>query len=269
MSLLLLTKNGFGRSVPTPPPEPVTPDWETYRNFESGTVDALATGSDAFYEAQWNTVYTTEQAHSGTRSAKLRMSTGDVNGMGGRIVFPTNCLPGDTLWLDLWVYLPETYQIESDGTTNPGQLKFLRIQCEDTTKPGNYEGYLDVYLRKDHMADGTFRSIKEGQDIWQMSGPTTGFPRAGWHRVSLYAKADSVARDNGGTSRLMLWLDGVLMADRGSITTLMASTSRFHAFYLVTYWNNGAPQDQHCYADDIRLAKNGRPTWALDLESVP
>lgn len=263
MSLVVLAPSGQGR------PGYVAPDWETYRDFASGTVDTLANGADAFYEAQWNTVFTTEQAHSGTMSAKLRMSTGAVNGMGGRIVLPSPCLPGDALWADLWIYMPADYQIESNGTINPGQLKFLRIACEDSAHPTKYEGFMDVYLRKDYLADFTFRTIKEGQDVWEASGPATGFPRAGWHRVSFYAKADYVPRDSGGMSRFMLWLDGILMADRGTITTLMAATSSFRQFYLITYWNNGAPQDQHCYADDIRLAKNGRPTWALDLESVP
>lgn len=244
----------------------ITPDWELSRTFEGGTLGNAATGASGFTEAFSRTTFSDEQVYEGTKAAKIAMLADELNTMGGRVNFTSTCAKGDVLWAELYVYLPSAFSIAS-ASGGPSQIKFLRVRCE---QPGGInEGYVDVYLRKDAQGDGTFWSIKEGQDIPSVSGATTGFPRNSWARVNWYIKFDNVSQNDGGGGRMALWLNGALQENRTDITPLIAANAYAPFFLLFTYWNNGAPQDQHCYADSIRFAKNGRPSWALNLQEVP
>lgn len=249
-----------------PPPDPNVPEWDILRDFDSGTVNTSAVGPDAFTGSAGRSVYTTEQVYAGPQAVKMVHLAGNETAFhfGGVINFPNKLVKGDTLWLQLYIYLPSDFVINTDA----GQLKFLRIRTYKAS--GANDGYLDVYLRDDGSGDGTFRTIKENKGSpWVLSGPLTGFPKGAWRRISLMTKYDEVIVNNGGTGRTKLWMDGVLMADMTNVPPITQATAYSTAFFLFTYWNPPGPSKvETAYADSIRIAKNGIPTWVQDLPGV-
>lgn len=186
--------------------------------------------------------------------------------------FPTLLFKGDRLWYQHYYWMPNTYIL----STTPGWLKYLRFLTQ--TAAGAHIGYLDCYINDDDAGtpDSTYRWILEGQDEWVIAGPARTYLRNQWVRQTVCIDFSDVPVSLGGTARVRHWENGVLMLDSASqmgiygngLKTLNQADHRVYAHYLHTYWNNdNAPATQHSYIDDIRIAKNGTPTWASDLTS--
>jgi hypothetical protein len=244
------------------------PAWELLRDFNSGTVNASVQGQvDGMDDIAGASVYTTEQVYAGTRSMKTTITSGsDGFGLfGGTITLPSTLSKGNTLWLDLYAYFPTGFII--DTPTN-GSLKFVRIR--QRTAASTHVGYFDLSLCDDDSPDGPYqyRMIKEDTSGWVYSGAAGLMTRNAWHRVSLHIVFDNVLQASGGTARVRVWHNGTLLVDNTTIRTLLNATDVASDFYLFTYWNGTAPQTQACYIDNIRIAKNGVPSWAATLPGV-
>jgi len=263
MSLLLLAKNGLGHAGALPEPPP--PDWDLLRDFNSGTLGATAMGADAFSSEPGLSVYSNDRSVSGTQSGKLTHPEGTAFAFnfGGIISFPSPAYRGDSIWIECYMFFPEDFVIDTDA----GTLKFLRIATARADPGAPSEGFLDTYIRDDGNS-WPFSTIKEAQFLWQYSAETGSFPKGRWVRVTQHAHLDNVAVDAGGQGRVRIWMDGVLVANHTAITTLVHADTRTWALYLFTFWNGPCPKLQSCYVDDIRIAKNGVPSWAYDLEGI-
>lgn len=272
MSLILLgrRRGGAAPSVPS-----TTPDWEILRDFNSGTLGTSTTGNaDGFDLGGSQTVYSTEQVFEGAQAAKSTINplqTGTFQ-FGGYIdSYPSNCFKGDEIWFQWYCYMPSSFLIDTDNNL----LKYLRFQT--LTAGGANQGYCDVYLREGAPPVSRYRLIYEGDQgakpgtssPWTPGGPALTFLRDQWVRNNVHIVFDDVATMDGGTARFRLWENGVLMADKTDRKTLVAADDYSDKFLGFTYWNGeNAPQTQSVYIDAIRLAKNGIPSWALDLEGV-
>lgn len=270
MSLLLRK-----RFTLTTPINPNTPDWEIIRNFNSGILGQVTTGNpDGFDLGGSQTVYSNEQVFEGSQSAKSTINplqTGTFQ-FGGYIdSYPTNCFKGDQIWFQWYCYMPSSFLIDTDNTL----LKYLRFQT--LSAAGDNQGYCDVYLREGAPPASRYRLIYEGDQgakvgttsPWTPGGPASTFLRDQWVRNNVHIVFDDVATMDGGTARFRLWENGVLVADKTDRKTLVSASDYSDKFLGFTYWNGeNAPQTQSVYIDDIRIAKNGRPTWTNDLEGV-
>jgi hypothetical protein len=182
---------------------------------------------------------------------------------GGVIDFPSAAASGDVVWLDLMVY----FGSEVDLDLMRADSKFLRVRTETST-PGANAGYLDVYLSSGSRSAYMFQSIKEGVFTWFPMGTWTDLTKDTWHRITLAARMDAVPASSGGTGYLKVWRNGALLLNAQNYQSLTGASDRATHFYCATQWNNGVTSDQAWYVDRLRVAKNGVPTWALDLEGV-
>ena len=244
-----------------------TPDWEILRDFNSGTVGASVQGQpDGMDDAAGASVYTTEQVYAGARSMKttIEVGTGGFGTWGGIINFTDNLVRYDTLWFDIRAFFPTGYDI----TTTPKCLKFLRFRTFQAG--GANRGYNDLYIQDDSISDQQrFKFIREGQDIWYYGGGTGQMARNTWHRFTVKLVLDTVAKSAGGQSLVRVWYDDTLIISSDDIVSLGGATDYMNSFYLHTYWNNdNAPATQSSYYDDIRIAKNGVPSWVSGLSGV-
>lgn len=254
-------------------PSFIAPDWEMLRDFNSGPAGASTNAqADGFSGDAWASVYSSDQVHSGSFSGKMTIQagTGGFGDWGGRINFPSVFVKGDTLWYQHYYYMPDSYTIQ----TVPQWLKYLRFLTQDSSNANI--GYLDLYLNDDDagIPTTTYRWIMEGQGQWVVVGPNRRYLRDQWVRQTVRVDFSDIPAALGGTGRVRHWENGMAMLDSAVtignngtwLKTLNADTHRCVYHLLHTYWNNGnAPVTQSSYVDDIRIAKNGRPTWTLDL----
>lgn len=266
---------GTRRFFGGPPPNggATTPDWEILRDFNTGVLGTKAEGVDAFTSLAGDSVYTTTYVQEGAQAVEMSITSGDTGfgTFGGAVTFPDYLTVGDTLWLRFSLLLPVGFDVINDVTV----FKMMRLYCADAA--GSSEGYIEGMLFNQNSswsADYTFWHQKEGDPIGVSNpiGPKTGpggqLARGVWHQFVWKITMDHVRVVDGGNARVQFWHNGVLNADHTVFRTLLSAASTCRAFYLFTYWNGGAPKTQSCYADDIRIAKNGIPTWAASLPGV-
>lgn len=242
-----------------------TPDWEIFRDFNSGPDNTGVQGkADGLDDLAGASVYTTEQVYAGARSMKTSITAGSdgFGNFGGTITLPSTLSKGNTLWLDLYAFFPTGFVI--DTPTN-GSLKFIRIR--QRTAASTHVGYFDLSLCDDDGAvdPQQFRMIKEDTSGWVSFGASGSVTRNAWHRISMQLVLDNVLQSSGGTARVRVWQNSSLLVDNATIRTMLNATDVASDFYLFTYWNGTAPQTQSCYIDNIRIAKNGTPSWASSL----
>ena len=106
-----------------------------------------------------------------------------------------------------------------------------------------------------------------------MKGTACGWPSARpshrneWDTYEFYLKLDNVPVSQGGTGRVRVWKNGVLLSDITNRETLKDATDVADLSYMFTYWNGGAPQTQSLYLDDV-VATNTTPA-ARDAQGNP
>lgn len=248
----------------TPPPAsppPAAGTWSIQRNFNSGSAGSNATSADGFDDAAGGSMYSTERAFEGGKSAKLSIAQG-TDGWGtwgGVINFPTPLASGSNLWLQLYIYMPSDFVISTPGN---GSLKFLRVRTQPPG--GGNSGYNDIQFQDDAGQPSAFRMIKEQQDQWFNFGAPNSFTKGMWHRISVNIQFGSVPKASGGTARVRVWQNGALLVDEARMKTLTNADDIATNFYLFTYWNGSAPRTQSLWVDDIQLS-NFQPAWASDL----
>ena len=149
-------------------------------------------------------------------------------------------------------------------------MKYIRFRSKQRPSDDN-AGYIDIQpLNDGHPSAYEFRLIKEGGAFdWELFGSV--FPRGQWVRHSVCVNVDNVLPSSGGTARIRFWQNGTLLVSSVATPTLVRATDILDALYLFTNYNNGSPQTQSLYMDDIKMAASsngGVPSWAADLPGV-
>jgi hypothetical protein len=238
-------------------------------NAEKGTLGQMyqGTGNDQWTDADGKTTVDDAFVFEGKQSFKVHADQGTPNNAGlfgswgGIKAPPTNLVRGDTLHMQLAIYIPTTF----DWTANPW-LKFLRFHT--ATSPGDTnEGYNDIYIYNEKVTpgqDGQLNNIYEGQQVWKSS--TAVLSKGKWEVIEYEVTFDNTSVDNGGKARTRIWQaqNGVmtLALDRTDSKTLVAATDVVDGVYLFTYWNSGSEdgkypsQSQDVWVDRIVLEKD-------------
>ncbi|WP_185234534.1 hypothetical protein [Teredinibacter franksiae] len=234
--------------------------WEIVKDFNVGTEGTKAEGATAFDSSAGDSILSTANVREGQFAAKLQIQAGETafGRWGGVIDFPTALHKGEELWVGMDVFFPEGF----DYSTNNGYLKFIRFRNKKSD--GTHTGYLDNLIVMPSRNSGTFALLKEGLSYVLEYGSQGAqpIPQGEWFRYEIYMKLDEVPVKNGGASVVKSWLNGALIVEQTEIMTLGAATDEVVSFYLFTYWNNGAPKDQHMYVDNI-IITNEKPS-AID-----
>lgn len=273
MSLLLL--GNAKRNVSTPnPPSVQVPDWEILRDFNSGTVGNAANGTaDGFSSAASRSIYTTEQVFEGSQACKIRRLQGQTpatgfGNYGGVVAFPGDAVQGDTVWLDAMVY----FGAEADLSIMRVASKFFRLRRATST--GGGADHIDLYFSSGIRSSFMFQAISEGTtgDVgqsWFPMGAWTDLAKNVWHRITIAWALGAEPQSLGGTGAMRVWRNGALLTNATGMRTLQDPTDKGVAFYCATQWDFPTyDQEVAWYIDRIRIAKNGTPTWALELEGV-
>lgn len=224
-----------------------TQGWTITADFEDGTLNEKANGTNGFSGAFNNTVFSDLQSNSGSLSAEVGIEAGETGfgDWGGSFSFPSVLKEGDEIWFRTYLYFPEGFPFSTDS----GQLKTMRIHTASSS--GDNEGYHDILIKD------TGSSIVVGSEItsdwydnnpnWKFNGDpvTTGE----WHALEHYVKLSSVPGE--GITRV--WQNGILIKEDTITKTLNSATSESDFIYLFTYWNGGAPANVRAYVDDVKI----------------
>jgi len=258
-------------ALPAPRAEAATPapardaGFTLRLDFEHGEPGTPPEGPDAFDELAAGSQYTREQHYTGTQAAALRIAKGTDgwNSFGGRRFLPADRRVGrgGELWVRVRVLFPAGFSFAADPW-----LKFLRI---DTGRGETHEGYDDWYLDDPDARDPAHVFISEvsGQPS-RRCGRSSDNPRRGrWETYEMYVRFDDVAARAGGSGRVRMWKDGVLLCEIDDLPTLATPSSTASAFLFSTYWNGKAPKTQQMYLDDVVITSR-RPA-ARDAHGNP
>lgn len=232
--------------------------WTIDRSFNAGPVGNTVEGqADGFDESAFGSIYSNEQNNGDGLVAKVQVRNGntDFGYWGGIVDFTENVGKGGEFWASFNYYVPTSYQITTDNNV----LKFVRIRQQ--TQGGGNTGYLECDMVTDNASlpwsNHSFTLMKEGWSTLRGVGGPSEIPRDTWFNVELYAKlndenAPSSPTPGTGDGIFRLWIDGALVGEE-DMRTLAAATDVATGFYLGTYWNGGAPQDQATYIDRLKI----------------
>lgn len=226
---------------------------------QASSRNCKASGEEAFTGSAGNTVYSSEQVYSGSRSIKMTIEEGKTGfGSFGGILKFSNCEhiagrnleKGDEIWIRARMYFPRGFEF------NQGRNKFMRLRTYNKIDGKTVsEGYIDLYING-HPEDDNFRPfwfIFEGEQKWYSTGTIDDYFEFGkWKTVELYLKLDNKKESKGGDARVRIWVDGKRIMDTGDRRTLKTATSFVTYFSMFTwYGNEGSPKTQSAYVDDF------------------
>jgi hypothetical protein len=227
-------------------------------DFE-GYADGASLTNNQPFDAAGNTSASTEQAKSGTKSAKMAIHPSDGGGFGnwgGIVPISPGLEKGKEIWVRLYVMWPASFEFSASPF-----MKFLRLH--NATSAGDNAGYNDLYVDQADATQSVLRTIKEVHDVWDVyDGPK--LPRDTWERYEMYLYVDDQPVDSGGQARVRIWRDDTLIFNRTDVPTITESDGVIDYFYLFTYWNNEQPPDNYVYVDDLTLATSANPPPNVD-----
>jgi len=242
-------------------------------DFEDGVVGERANGPSGASFARTQTLYSDEQALSGTQSAKatINMGSGGSNDWGVDYTYP-DIVEGEELWFRTWFFFPNDWLF----TTGPKQT---RIQTESAG--GGNEGYFDFFFRESFVKmnsevaaafpapPGCFNPSIPSLFLCNM-GPEEKHVvdidmnalRGTWIAIEMYVLFHATP----GTGIYRTWLNGNLIFEDTDSPTLIASGSKSKRILIHTTWNNGAPQTQSDYFDDVVIVGGSETPSNTDSE---
>ena len=221
--------------------------WTITADFEGGALDQKAQPNPSgFTNAFTQTLYSNEQAKTGTQSAKITWTAG-LDGWGrsgGTFEFAneglTEVFEGDEIWARAYFYFPSNFSFSA----NP-HLKVFRVLNIRTPTNTNI-GWHDIYATPNRE----LKYISEVQPTAN-SGPLGVFLNYDqWQALEMYIKLSATP----GQGIVRIWKDGVLIFQNTTKETMSASSNKGTQTFLFTYWNTAAPQNQFNYVDNIEIS---------------
>src|SRR5574343_470584 len=209
--------------------------WTWTADFESGTLGQVASGTSGFDYAAARTTYTSEIAHSGTKSCKLDWYRGS-DGDGCAAWWPATqrvTSNGGELWVRGYYYFKSPWS----WTCDPA-VKILRAVVR--TSGNAHIGYHSILSN----TNGQVTLSNEVQDYQPES--TVAFGTDQWVCLELYVKFSPT------TPTVRIWRNGVLVFEDKSHRTADSTTDFCDGGWVMSYWNGGAPQAQVMYVDDFQ-----------------
>jgi hypothetical protein len=257
------------------------PGFAYQKSFDQGTLGQTVQGQpDGFDDAAGDSVLTDEICYRGGRAAKLQIKASDTAfGTWGGIVNTPVLHAGDEIWYRVRTYWPNGSDLTAYYNTGlpnshtdknqpswPEILKFLRLHTVTPTQ-GN-GGYDDIYISTSPTSDHALQFIYEGQQMWTLVGKVSDrIQLATWETYEVYLKLSDQPMAMGGTARVRVYKDGILLSDIQDRQTLSAADYTAQDVFVFTYWNNGAPITEAMYVDDMIVTT--KTPLAKDADGLP
>lgn len=231
--------------------------WTIHADFDQGEIGSQADGGgDGFHGAGGLSTYSSDQKLK-NRSARIAIKEGTTGygSWGGEFRFPEKAYKGETIWFSVHTYMPEDFDHHAYGEGS--RLKFLRIQTLSSS--GSNHGYNDLYFDQ-KGSEYPFKWIYEGASQWVNVGSDKDRPKKeSWESYEMAVTLDTVPVSEGGQAKIRIWKNGSLLKEILDKTTLRDDQGYSNRALLFTYWNGGAPKDQHMYVDEVVIT-NEQPT---------
>ena len=209
-------------------------------DFESGTVGTQANGSDGFSGGYiWNdsvkrTLYSNTRANTGSQSAQMDVASG-VTGSGATMDVPGGgASVGDEIWVRVSLWVPSSYDFDGHGAAHSA-VKFLAWEPRD--------GTARVYASR---SNSRWVFASEPDPGNQTAFSSRVFPRDQWVDFEYYIKVGT----SDASGILRLWENGTLIGEK-NIGTISSSSNVIDGFRFIGTWNDGAPQNQSFWIDDM------------------
>ena len=206
--------------------------WTQTATFESGANGANASGSSGFSVAGTRTTFSTDMAHSGTKSAKMVWNARDegYSADNGEFDYPSGVGTGKEIWVRGYYYFPAGWKW--DNGTASQYIKMLRIRTNGANYVSWFARGTGQVMYDNEIADYQINVVSGGNSIYWDTGR--------WQCIELYLKL-------GNPGIVRMWKDGVLILQDTSHTT----GSNADLSYIMSQWNGGPGQNQNMYVDDF------------------
>lgn len=205
--------------------------WTVSADFESGQPGAKAQGASGFSSAGSATTFSSDRAFSGTKSAKMTWFQG-VEGFDiqhGEFSHPGIVTNGGQIWIRGYYFFASPW-----SWGNPTFNKILRLHVRTTA--GANVGYVSII----GFQSSFFRSNEPGDSD---SGTVGTLDVDRWQCLELYVNFSFT------NPIVRIWKDGVLVHEDKSNAVMWNSTDSIDFSYIMSNWNQGAPQNQTQYLD--------------------
>jgi hypothetical protein len=217
----------------------VNANWTFTADFEQGVEGTIAQGASGLTESFSKTLFSSENPHTGTKSARIEWVQGSVGWAeaGGSVIYhPVGPLSeGSEVWLRTYFYMKSPW----DWTSDPAS-KLLRIHVEDVNNSNT--GYHSLYI--DPV--GRLQLSNEPADEQTYSkDPQLQLSVDRWQSIEYYLKLSTT------TPVFRIWKEGVMVMEDTTTPTLQKTTDSADFTYIRTYWNGGSPINQVEYMDDL------------------
>lgn len=214
--------------------------WTITADFELGTIGQEAEGPSGFTDALSQTFYSSENSHSGSKSAKVIFPEGSDCWpvCGGTIVYPTTLVHGDEIWVREYVYFSPDF----DFTSHP-VVKILRT-ARILTIDNKPRGILSI------LSDDQGRIVLSNEITPYQPTTNVYFSRGKWQSIELYVKLSN------SSPVMRIWKDGILVIEDRDHKTMLETTDivdKEFGTYIFTYWNGGVPKTQYAFIDDVEV----------------
>jgi len=231
---------------------PVDTGWAVHYSFDDRVLGTVPPGFFAGTPPRSGTTVTNEQAKFGTQSARLSIQEGTDGwgSWGGTLVFPRRAVRGETIRVRAFFWIPAEFRTRPPGSSE--RNKFLRMT---TNSLENRPYSNDLAWNSRPMTNAQpYSWCYEGggyTDFYRNLG--SPIQSNAWESIEWAMVLDNVSMQDGGMARVLVWKNGILVADIQDVITI----NRVHgwAFQLrfFTYWNDKAPKDEYLYVDEITI----------------
>lgn len=215
-----------------------------------------------------NATCTTSEYYPGSSASKCMRTyidpgnEGDVDwGKHGYTFYLSAYMPQIEMDGEIWwrhaVKFPSGYNY----TTPVGKLKWFRFAKAERANTDNTRGLIDYYIKTSGEVTQIVETANPSSDhYWQDTGYT--IPQNQWIMVEYYCRLGAVAKDDGGTAEIKLWIDGV---QRQHLTNVGMVRPEYDPCIIrecqyMPIWNQHTPDGvgrQTHHIDQIAIAVRG------------
>lgn len=209
--------------------------WTVKADFDSGTTGSRAKGTSGFDYAGAATLFSTDKATSGSKSAKMTWPEGH-EGWGvahGEFTYPSVVTNGGEVWARGNFYFATPWSWACSPV-----VKVLR-GVHVSTSSGSHIGYHSVF------ANSLGEIVHSNEPGDKQTSTGVKFDIDKWQSIEMYVKLST------SEPIFRIWKNNVLIYEDKTTATLKNVTDKADFSYIMTNWNGGAPQSQVQYVDDF------------------
>jgi hypothetical protein len=219
--------------------------WTVTADFESGTAGNKAQGASGFSYAGTATTFASDQAHSGTKSAKMVWPKGS-EGWGivhGELALPSPITEGQEIWARGYYYF------SSPWSWGSGYVKVLRLTTMYSN--GTSSGLIGIVENNGNIV---FSNEPDTSFTYNDTLTSSAFDVGRWQCLEVYVKFSS------SDPIFRVWKDGVLIKEDRTHRVVRQSGNYIPNILVMGIWNSPyAPQNQTQYVDDFIITTD-RPS---------